>query len=399
MSNGMKNIIFLFVALCGITFFRFSFIGENGYKLLELAGIGLIVLFVVLQLVYERNELFPFHFKYEIILILFGVLLSMFMAAYAHGQNLKTTAIAQRSMYYYFFYVFLHIIRLRKEHVEKMILYMAIGYSFLFLLQFALFPTMLFDARVDMERGTIRIFLPGLSFLLLAFFYSLNKVIYDQNYNFVIPPVLFLIIVVLLGTRQILFALLLVSAVNVILSGTLNSKFVIGVIAMLAVVPMYLLFKDIITELIQLSQTQAEGIGEDVRVRAAHFFLTDFYPNRMAYITGNGAHSLNSSYGEFVESLKVTKGFYQSDIGIIGDYTRFGIFFVIGVMWLLFRSLFINAGKDLRYIRFYFLYILLTIPVSGQEFTSPSSLIVHLTALYLLDVGHYSQKFKMLNRS
>jgi hypothetical protein len=149
--------------------------------------------------------------------------------------------------------------------------------------------------------------------------------------------------------------------------------------------------------MINLSEQQAGTIKDDIRVRAAQFFLTDFYPNRLAYITGNGAHSMDSAYGRFVESLKSDKGFYQSDLGVIGEYTIYGVFFVAGVLIMLFQAIFKSYNKEANFIRYFFISVLIVLPLSGQEFSDPGSIIPKLMGLYMIDIAIHNYKLNKIS--
>lgn len=394
MPDKLKNILLVFIILAGIAFFQLALLGESMFKVIEMAALGLIFVFFVIHFIYDREKGFHAHYVIPIIIIFLGVIASMIMAAYAHGQDLKTTAIAQRSMYFYVFYFFLHFMKYRFKTLERIILGMAIAYTLFFAIQFVLYPRVIFDIRISEERGTLRIFLPGLSFLLIGYFWCLNTILNKQKFVWLVPMVFFLVIVVLLGTRQILFTVLLVTIINIIFSGNIKSKLGLGLLAMLAVIPVFFLLKDVFIEMMQLSQQQAGSIENDIRVRAARFFLTDFYPNRMAYFTGNGAHSLDTAYGVMVEGLKESKGYYQSDIGIIGEFTIYGLLFVIGVL-LIFVLVFIKpADKEANFIKYFFLATLIVLPLSGQEFSSPGNIIPKLIGLYMLDIAVFRLQSK-----
>lgn len=392
MPSSIRNIVLIAVILMSVAFFRISMLGESLFKLIEFASLGIIIAFFVIHIIYDQQIRFDKEFKHPIIFIFFGVVLSMFMAFWGHGQGVTTTAIAQRSMYFYLFYFFLHFMRIKFEDLEKIVFMFGLLYAALFILQYFAYPNELFDIRISVERGTIRIFLPGLSFMTLSYFLSLNKILNHHKYHHLTFIVLFLIVYVLFGTRQILGTILLVTILNIIFSGTVQSKVTLTILAIFAFFPIFLIFQDIFLQMLNLSQQQAGNFSDDVRIRAATYFLTTFFPNDFSYITGNGAHSLDSSFGVYVEGLKETKGFYQSDIGLIGDYTKYGIFFVLGVLWILFNVFTKRYNKDAAFVKFFYVTLLITLPTSGQEFTAPSSIIPNLIGLYLIDISAFQYK-------
>jgi hypothetical protein len=397
MKERSKVLIVLLIILTAISFFQLSALGEQFFKIGELAGIFIIVFLWALTLFYDKSNSFKHNFNYPLILIFFGVFLSMFMASSGHDQDFYITAIAQRMMYFYLLYFLLHNLRIRQNSIEKIILGIAILYALLFMIQFIIYPKIIFETRIEQERGTLRIFLPGLSFLIISYFYSINKILLKHKFIFLIPALLFLVIFILLGTRQILFSVLFVTLLNIIFSGTFTSKFIITPLLVICIFTLYFMFQNVFDELLQVTKEQSTEWTDDPRVKAAQYFLDDFYPNRIAYITGNGAHSLNSPYGVQIESVKINKGLYQSDIGILGDFTKYGFFFILGVFLIFWKVFSKKLLPEFIFIRYFFLFIGLTLLVSGGEFTGASAIVAVVMLLYLVDISEHKRNYLKTN--
>ena len=122
----VKRVIALFIILTSLELFNFAIIGKEITKVAEIAGIGVTLLVIILQLIYHKGEGFRLHYKWEVGLILLSLVTSMFMAYSAHNQNLQTTLVAQRFMYFYLFYYALHMLRIPDADLEKIILYLAL---------------------------------------------------------------------------------------------------------------------------------------------------------------------------------------------------------------------------------------------------------------------------------
>ncbi|MCD4790734.1 MAG: hypothetical protein K8R37_12100, partial [Bacteroidales bacterium] len=102
---------------------------------------------VILSIIYDRGKKFKQNFSIEISLILLSLLLAVFGAKWGHNQDFILTAWVQGNMYFFFFYFFLHTIRIRPEELMQMVLIMAFLYIGLFLLQYVLYPKILFGTR------------------------------------------------------------------------------------------------------------------------------------------------------------------------------------------------------------------------------------------------------------
>lgn len=389
-----KRALVLFIIVASMGAFEFAFLGKDLIKVIELSGIAMVALIIMLQLVYSRGDKFKMHFSREIAVILLGVFLSMFTAYTGHYQGFSTTIIAQRFMYFYLLYLALHFIRISDIDLEKIIIYIGITFALFYLLQYLAYPTRIFDVRMAVERGTVRIFLQGLSYVILAYFLILNKLFERFSLSRLALLFGFLSIFILMGTRQILLAMFLLTVMNVLFSKRVRSKMLILVLIGISLIPTVLIFQDIFLGIISVSQEQSQTtvVEEDIRVQAATFFLTELFPNRIAYITGNGAPSANSPYGQMIQMYMDVFRFYQSDVGIIGDYSKFGIFFVIGVVILMVRILTAKLSNDYIYIKYFYYTTLLTLFTGGGGFAEGGGIVVICITLYIIDIDKHNRQ-------
>jgi hypothetical protein len=392
-----KISILLLIALAALELFNFSFLGANLTKSFQMAGIGMLFIILIVNTVYQKEVNFEKHFNFEVFIILLGVILSMFMAQWGHDQPISTTLVAQRFMYFYLLYWVLHSVKPNIEDIEKIILWLGIAFSILYLIQFIAYPTVVFDVRIAPDRGTVRIFLAGFSFLVLAYFLTLNKLFEDFSLGRLFSILLFISILILMGTRQVIFSVMLLTLMNILFSKKVKSKILIVLLVSTAIVPVIILFQDIFLNLIDLSKTQSESVAENVRIRAAIFFLTELFPNTFSYFTGNGADSTNSYYGFLIQMYRDAYGFYQSDIGIIGDYTKFGALFLIGAFSILFRIIFGRLAGNSVYIRFFLISVLLTLFTGGGPFGQADSIVAICFILYIIDVNKHEEKYEQVH--
>lgn len=388
-----KKFLIITIIAASLQLFRFSFLPETVMKIIGLAGVAILILIIGLQLIYSPAEHFILNFKWEILLIFVSVFTSMFMANSTYNQGFGTTLIAQRFMYYYLTYYMLHLLKIPDYNLEKIIIGLAVVYSGFYFIQFAAFPARIFDVRAAESRGTIRIFLPGLSYLIIAYFFILNQIFKSFTSVKLAMLLLFLSIFFLMATRQLILSVLIVTVANVLFSKQIKSKILLILLISFGTIPLIIMFQDLILSMITLSQKQSENFQENIRVVAATFFLTEFFPNNLAYITGNGADSSNSTYGVLIQMYKNVYGFYQSDVGIIGDFSRFGLFFLIGVILILTKVLKAKMTANLNYIRSFFVMVILVSFTGGGFFgESADSIVAICLLLYIVDVNHFREQ-------
>ena len=382
----IRKIIVYIVVFGSLSMFDLIVLPKAAYNALELLSIALIFILLIANLIYgqkgdKQNSLFIF--KNEIILILFAVALSTFAAAYFYGQKIPVTLYAQRPLYFFFFYFLLHQLRLPVKFFVQLVFYIALVYAFFYLAQTFLYPRQITHNRVAFDRGTIRIFIPGAGYMILAFFISLNSYLRESKVKYLIFMGLAAIIFVLLGTRQVLASVGLMAILNIIFSKRIQSKFSIIFMIILAIIPIYFLFQDIILSMMEVTEKQSQNFSDDIRVRAATYFLTDFNHNKLWYFTGNGVNGGTSLYQQKVIHLMLTKHYYMSDIGMIGDFVQLGIIYVVATLIIMIKIETIRLPEEMHYIKYYIGIMFLTF-FTGKT-TDPAGIAQLCILLYMID--------------
>ncbi len=391
----IKKMVITLILFSSAEFFRIVFLSSNIIFLIQFVITAMMFVILVVQEIYGKNGTIKLNFKSPIFLIYTGMFLSMIVAQAYHGQSYALTIWAQRYMYYYVFYFFLHFLKPDIKDLEKIVISLGVIYALSYFVQYAIYPTTLFDVRQDADRGTIRIFLPGSSFLTIALFICLNRFYLNNKLINVFLVLLFFSILVLQGTRNSLAATALVIFYSLIFSKTIRSRYVIYFLVLLSFIPVYILFQDIFAGLIELSEKESSSFESNIRVRAATFFLTDFFPNKLAYFFGNGQDHGRSEYGMRIGAYMLYRGYYQSDIGFIGEFSKFGIVFAIGAIWFLIKALTTKLKPEYAYIKYYIMRLCMLLPF-GSSFTNSFSIVALCILIYIIDKNIYILKEEKL---
>jgi hypothetical protein len=375
-----------------VSFFRLIFIPEIVIKALEFVVPAIILFFVILIKVYDKTPRFNKNFNTEIVLVLVAVFISMFGAYYFHKQNFGITFMAQRFIYFFIFYYLLHALKPHPDELIRMMIYTGIIYAVFYLIQTVVFPLVLTTGEVFMDRGTLRIFVPGTGFLVIAYFWSLSKFLQTYHMRYFAIIALAILIFILLGTRVVLASIALATLLNILLSKRITSKVMAGFLILLCIIPAYFLFVDIFNAMFSVSENQLSNMDQNIRVKAAVFFLFEFFPNKLSYIIGNGVPSSHSLYGIKINQYKEAFGFFQSDIGIIGDYTKFGILFVAVEIVVLIRLIFIRLPEKILFLRYNFIATFLTMFTGLGIFCIQDAIVLVCLTFYIIDV-YKDEKF------
>lgn len=386
-----RNIFVVVTILITLAFFELKIVPPEFMTKIQFALIPVLVALFFLLYVYDNSKKITSNFSKEIYMIWLAVGLSMLGAFYFHNQPYGITAIAQRAMYFYIFYFLLLKLKCKPLFLIKATLVLGGILILLYLVQTVLYPNKILYSSILKDRGTLRISIPGIGYLVIAYFYAFDRLMNNMHYKYALICLISLIIFILLGSRQLLGSMLLITILNLILSKKITSKFLIFFFAALAVIPIFIIFKDILLEILEVTKTQGGSFKYDIRVQAAKFFIMKFFPNSLSYIIGNGASGGQSSYNIMVDYFSKTFGFYQSDIGIIGEYSKFGILFVIANIIILIKIIIIKLPEDYKFLKYVNLINVLTM-FTGDVMSVMHGIVLMSILFYLIDISKYQPR-------
>lgn len=383
------NILILgFVILCSLSFYKILGLGplEKGSELMGIAIIGLLIIF---HLVYSSQKSVRMHFSVGITLILLAGMTSMIAAYVTRDQRIIQTLFAQRALYYYFLYFLLHQMKFDVKDMEKLVFFFALLYVVLHFVQTAMYPRVLFNATVYAARGTIRIYLPGAHYIAIAFYWSLQKFFRSNKMKNLLVMFLILIVYVMRGGRFPLAILVLIVVLFLLFDRKVKSRFFIMLLGLLGAFAIFMIFQNIFLELANTSERNA-SIGNDyIRIKATRYFLTDFFESPLAYITGNGMYHLHSAYGKQIIYYQMVYNYNLGDIGIMGNYAIYGLFFVLGVLIICIKAMVIKIESDYIFIKYYFIAVIIGLVLSGG-FSNSDFICMIVCMLYLMDISNDS---------
>jgi hypothetical protein len=387
----VKQIIVFLIFLASVYFFKLVYIPYQFGLVIAFGACMLMLLWILLALIYDRSVKFKHHSGLIIGLVFVAVFLGVFGARWGHNQSFLLSLWASGYMYFYLFYFFLHSVRIREGELEKLLVYMGILFILTYFFQYVIYPTQMFGVRAHEERGTVRIFLPGASFGAFMFYYSLQKIFTTEKKIYILLCLLYLAVPLLQGTRSAILNLFLGTTVFVLFNRHVKSKMAVMGLMFISAILVFFVFQDIIMNLIEVSQQQASQENEDIRVRSAKFFLYEFSPTTLNYWIGNGESHMANAYGMKVFFYKAFYGFYQSDIGVIGEYSKYGVLWFLCV-FLISRQLFVmKIEPRYLYMKFYALNLMFDLVINGA-FTRAYEIIVITSILYIYDVSSFERK-------
>jgi len=389
----IKKLIIIFIIIGSLQVYDLSVLGSM-IRIFHLGAVALMVAILIIDLVYFKTKSVKKNFALPIYLIFGAVFLSMFTAYFSFNQSFAISLYSQRDIYFFLFYFTLHVLAINKKDLQRIIIGFGLLYFILYLLQFFSFPNEIFDVGMRQERGTIRIYLEGSGYALFSYFMCLHIFYSTNKFKYLALSLIFLIPVFLFGARSGLLTLTMGTIVQLLFSKRINSKALIVSLSIVAMVPAFLFFQDIIDGMINATKLESVKGTDNVRILAAQYYLTQFMPNKLSIFTGIGAPSERSALGQTTTMLSGRFGYYLVDIGIIGNYVTYGIFFIIGVLIISYKIMMLKIRNELSYIKyFYFFQVFLLLPIAaGFAFSPP---IVALCCIfYLVDISVFEKKIE-----
>lgn len=397
----VRQFIIVFIFLASAYFYKTVFLPQGLILVFQVAAIGLMLLTILFGIIYDHGKKgFKQNFGFEVGVMIVASIASLWGAYWGHGQNIVLTAFAQKTIYFYLFYFFLHVLRMNPQNLERLLLSMAIAFAVLFFLQYAIYPTRLMNVAMRMQRGTIRIFMPGMAFADLVFFYFFLVSLRTNNYRYFVICGVYLVMIILMGTRQVLLVTAVGMIAALLLSKHVESKPIMVLLISAGGVLIFFIFQDIFNQLIEVSAEQSASTDEkdDIRIRAARFYLTEFQEGLPTYILGNGAAHESSLYGLKFVAAKEMHGYYLSDIGIIGSYVKYGALSVLSVILILRKIFILKVEPQYQFIK-YWSFSLIFFSILAAPFFQGNYIVAILSSLYLMDVSNHNLRLKEYKRN
>jgi hypothetical protein len=357
----------------------------KGDRVMIILGIILTIFFLILHVVYEGKSKIKANFRMHIFILFFASLGSVLMAYLFHGQSFFITLYQQNALYFYFFYFLLHYLLPEPRKLERMLIIFGIIYCVFYIVQRVIYPNIITEAQIFWERGTLRIFMPGEIIMILAYFISFEKIFIKFEWLYLIHFLLSVVVALLLGTRMILFSLILLSLLNIVLNKRIKNKLaVVGLFVGVAIISFFAMH-DTIVDMVSDTKHHADQSGNYVRVRAAVYFVTKLPQNKVMFVLGNGTPSERSPYGLMLAQVKTMFGFYLTDVGIIAIYVKFGLFFALTCFVIMFQCLFSKLPKEIVYIKYFMAYLLITMFTTTLPFEFSEGVFMLCIILYMID--------------
>ncbi len=391
-----KKILIVSIIVASVGLYQLRGLGIL-VRLMDIMTVLLIVAHLVLFMIYGRQqEPVKKHFAGVVILLLAGIVISSLGAEYINNQPLGLTLYQQRHMYAFLFYFLLFYLAPRPQWIVDLLFYLGIAGGVFFLIQYVLYPTLITDAKIFLDRGTIRMNLPGTWFMHIGFFLSVDRFFATRKMKYGAGAMLLFLVAVLSGFRSILALYVLLTTGYLLVSKQVKNKALLFSLYSVVVISGFFAFEGIIMEMKESAEREGAQGTSYIRVRAADYFMSMNDNNKIAYIIGNGEPTERSAYGRRLSMISLRYGYYLSDIGIVGMFFKYGLLPALMALFIIFKVLFTKLDEQAIFIKLVFLFQLLVIFNSVTSFERLSGIIAISMMLYLYDMSLHKPSMQEL---
>jgi hypothetical protein len=381
-KGNNPKIILVVIILFSIHFWELSIIPQkvNAENLVAWVFCGFCFLMV--------SQWSNLRFKYPIVLFFIGIVINMVQAYINLGQTLYDSMFAFAFFYFILIYFVLHYLNITIDFLEKVILAFAIIFSSIYIIQAIIYPYQIVSIGLNTDRGSYQFEIVGHGFLMLAYFMVLNRYLINGKFFNILLAVIFFYVLFMGGFRTFLAGALFVTVIMFMRKLKLNRQNLgMMVIAVMLFMTLFQIpgFTKKIDEFVGETQKQLSQIDKIDRVITTDFFFNKYPQNASYYIFGGGlpgGDNLDRYYntGYFQQNQNIV----YVDIGLIGFYIVIGAVALAGLLWWVFKAVFVKLPPDKIYINFYFLYLIL-VSLTTYEIYRPGIFTVQAIALYLID--------------
>ncbi len=373
-------------ALVSIKLWSFDAVSEGKLNVLELPLLlGLLATAIYGYNTIHRQRLL---FKYNVHFFIWIPILSAYGALLYHHQSIGLSLLALRTNFYWLLYFVLHIFNIPKKKIIQLMIFIGAVWIFLTIIQQFTYPHYYFYSRDDNEQsiyraGVYRFMVTGHQygdFVLFYFFYNflLNRKIIN-----LIFVCLGLLGFYFYGTRQFALSAVMCMGISVFFVKGMHRFYIITFLCIAAAV-IFQYRDQLFGQYMEMTESQLK-YGDDIRLLSANFFLTEYWPSRLAKLIGNGAAYASSLYGKEIVNINLYLHFYRSDVGIIGAYNQFGLLYALNILWVNIKGL---TGKyfnyEMGFMRLFFLNALLLIVLS-EYYSNPTVIPFYCFIFYMAD--------------
>ena len=278
--------------------------------------------------------------------------------------------------------------------IEKSLITLILIFCFSYIIQFIIYPIVIFHGAEGEFYQDVRIRLAGQGLSSLGYFLGLNNLLIGKRkVGSLLLSILCFSTIFLMGFRTMLAGIVIISFVLFFrINGFTWKLFMFGLLA-LAIFFLVLqipIFAEKFSNMNERQETQTFYNSDYIRLIEFQYFTKSHFASPIEFILGSGMPSTGSAYGRYMGFI-TDAGIYYVDWGLVGLSWIIGLTPVVFMISYAFKALILKVNKKYYYIGAWFLYLLL-ISITTQEFYRPGNFVVQAIALFIVEKASLTDK-------
>lgn len=330
--------------------------------------------------------------------------LSFVYSMFVHQQNIMIS-IGYGYLYYgpLFYFILLKYHPTFKQ-TEKFIVALSAIFCICYIIQYLVFPTVIFrgaDDNLNINQNQFRMRLPGSLCCYILFFYGMNKFLITRDVRKLLLTLLGFIPIIIMGFRSLLAGsivgifLMILFVVHSIRKTIVYATLAVG----LAYGGMQTrLVQDKLEEMMGRQDSNQTFDNTDYVRYLSLAYYWNYFDRPGEKIIGAGVPiDISTKYKKDVDYAAEYYGYYWVDLGIIGLSFVIGIPAVLLLLYMYIYTMWKAKSKDLQYIRFCLAVILAGSVFTSMELFRAGNLLI-VTILFYMIYQYYIESFMAENR-
>lgn len=343
-----------------------------------------IVTFAIIPMLFCYKKNIPL--KKAMFIIGVFLMASCVMGSIYWNQSFIQTFLASFVIYSAFWYFFFWETKLDLKLAEKIIICMALMYSASYIIQWLIFPVLIFDTQAMSENVfNTRLRLQGTALASIGFCLFYNKVLLKWDMKNAIFCFLCFLPIALMGFRTMLVALIICIVFLTIKIKGFNRKLLLSLFLLVSICVMLINTKygqNIIGD-IQTRQETDNFQNEDyVRMIGLNYYLHDHFHNITEQILGSGMY-YSGSDGEKLQEQLDPYGIKWNDWGLLGLSFYSGLITIVVLLYCTIVCALKKTNKEYIYLNTWMIYMLLC-SMTTAEFLRQGNTIIWALVTYMI---------------
>lgn len=399
----VNNKILLFILILTTThFWGLTIINEQICKF-----INYIVMFYYIAVAYNTKNynnsiiyIDKFSIRTPIKLLLCSFVISIFMSYILWNQSLIDGIITTLPYFLYGFILVFKKNKLSSDTIGEVLFYCLCISILVRIVNYITYPNVIFGAAdLNEVRGGIRMTAPGIQFIVLGFFFYINKYLITRERIILLYIGICLIFILLSLTRQVIFFSFVLGILMLLTQKNIKHKF--SKIIISGCILFFILNSSIINNLIKATgeQIAKNEDTEDVRLRGYKFYMYELQPNIAAHILGCGRIAdEKTEFSHHLNNLIIENRCFIGDVGYAGFYFQYGAIGLFLLLWIMKMSVQKNNDVRKKYCRYFIIYYAI-ISISSSPIGYKSEFILLTIILYLINIKIDNSKETIYTKS